>query len=418
MLRQSTVSYILTACVLLTFTVLVIQYEGRKARESLNGASGQVADAISDGIADGIERSIDKAAEVPGKIMRDARGVLLSDSTDTGTGKKAGSAENSSPNGVSRAKKASGDKRADPMPDGVATDDKPATPIPSGPKNADQPLATSDPKGSFPADVATTKVELNPEQLLRETVKVGQELAKTADDFGQEVLSLSLDEEVQLGKELNREVRRKHEVSSSSTATKRVRDLATPLLKHVEREGFSYTFTVLASPEINAFSHVGGYVYVNQGILKFTNDDAELQFVLAHEIAHIDLGHCRRGLAYAARAGDLAGNNGAGMVLQAYHLISLGYSEDQEHEADEWAFRRMITIGRTRDEALALTRHFARQFTDKLDRRSSLKYLPAAAVIADEIEKHLRSHPPAIERVRQLEGLGDTGSKETGSSSE
>ena len=410
MAKKSAVQFVIIALVLIAVSVVVIQHEGRKTREAINVASEQVADAIRDGIADGVERSIDKAAEVPGKIMRDARDVLLSDSTGTAPGRDAESPESPPSSEVSHPTKGNDHKTAESKPDVADTDAQPAAATSSEPTKAAPPLATSaqpqsTPESSRPADVPKTKVELNPDQLLRDSVKLGQELAKTADDVGQEMIGLSLAEEVQLGKEVNRQVCRQHKVASSSAATKRLRDLAQPLLKQVEREGITYTFTVLASPEINAFSHVGGYVYINQGILKFTSSDAELQFVLGHEIAHVDLGHCRRGLTYTVRAGDLAGGNGAAMVRQAYHLISLGYSEDQEFEADEWAFRRMITIDRTKEEALALTRHFARHFTDKAEKRSSVKVAPAAAVIADEIEKHLRSHPPASERVLRLEKL-------------
>jgi len=218
-------------------------------------------------------------------------------------------------------------------------------------------------------------------------------------------LGLSLAEEVRIGKDVNRQIVRQHKVATSSAATKRLRELAKPLLAHVEREGINYTFTVLASPEINAFSHLGGYVYVNQGLLNFAKNDAEVQFVIAHEIAHVELGHCRRGLTYTVRAGELTGGRGAELVQQAYHLISLGYSEDQEFDADEWAFRRMLKIGRTRDEALALPRHFVQHFADKTERRQSAEKNCPDAVIADEIEKHLRSHPPATERVRRLEKL-------------
>ena len=236
---------------------------------------------------------------------------------------------------------------------------------------------------------------------------MGQGLTKTADDVGQETLGLSLAEEIRIGKDVNRQVVRQHKVASSPAATKRLRDLAKPLLAQVKREGISYTFTVLVSPEINAFSHLGGYVYVNQGLLNFAKSDAEVQFVVAHEIAHVELGHCRRGLTYTVRAGELAGDQGADLVQQAYHLISLGYSEEQEFDSDEWAFRHMLKIGRTPDEALAMPRHFVEHFANKTERRQSADKNRPDGVIADEIEKHLRSHPAATERVGRLEKLAD-----------
>ncbi len=379
--------HILTAAAVIAFlalAVVVIQREGEKTRDSINDAGERIADGLRDGIADGVEHTIDKAAEVPGKVLRDAKDVLLPKPSGVGQDR-----ESKSPESVQRDE-ASHPVKAD---DSKTTESKP-TPAKS------QPTDTAKNK-------PTPSADLNPGQLLRDTIKLGQGLTKTADDVGQETLGLSLAEEIRIGQDVNRQIIRQHKVANSPTATKRLRELAKPLLAQVQREGISYTFTVLVSPEINAFSHLGGYVYVNQGLLNFAKSEAEVQFVIAHEIAHVELGHCRRGLTYTVRAGELAGGQGADLVQQAYHLISLGYSEEQEFDSDEWAFRHMLKIGRTQDEALALPRHFAKHFVDKTERRQSVDKNHPDAVIADEIEKHLRSHPPATERVRRLERLAD-----------
>jgi len=49
---------------------------------------------------------------------------------------------------------------------------------------------------------------------------------------------------------------------------------------------FDYTFKIVDSDEINAFSIPGGYIYVNKGLISFCESDDELAAVLAHEIAH------------------------------------------------------------------------------------------------------------------------------------
>ena len=47
------------------------------------------------------------------------------------------------------------------------------------------------------------------------------------------------------------------------------------------------------SDEVNAFSHPGGYVYVNRGLFDLIGEDEDyaLQFAVGHEIAHVDLQH-------------------------------------------------------------------------------------------------------------------------------
>ncbi|MFM9961006.1 MAG: M48 family metalloprotease [Planctomycetaceae bacterium] len=352
---QKSLGTISVVIALLALAIVVIQNEGKKTRESIKDAGQEIAKEVRGGIVDDVDREL----KSPESVRRDD---------------------------ASRPVKADDPKTPEPKP------------VPAKPQPTDTPKTAAKTK-------PTPSADLNPVQLLRDTVKLGQGLTKTADDFGQETLGLSLAEEIRIGRDVNRQIIRQHKVANSPIATKRLRDLAKPLLEHVKREGINDTFTVLASPEINAFSHLGGYVYVNQGLLNFAKSDAEIQFVIAHEIAHVELGHCRRGLTYTVRAGELAGGQGADLVQQAYHLISLGYSEEQEFDADEWAFRHMLKIGRTQDEALALPRHFAKHFADKTERRQSAEKNRPDAVVADEIENHLRSHPPATERVRRLEKL-------------
>jgi len=47
---------------------------------------------------------------------------------------------------------------------------------------------------------------------------------------------------------------------------------------------------ILEDPNINAANAGGGEFYVTTGLLERTNDD-QLRGVMAHEVAHADLGH-------------------------------------------------------------------------------------------------------------------------------
>lgn len=54
---------------------------------------------------------------------------------------------------------------------------------------------------------------------------------------------------------------------------------------------FQYTFKVVESNDVNAFSLPGGTIYVFDGLVKFCESDDELAGVLAHEIAHAEQRH-------------------------------------------------------------------------------------------------------------------------------
>lgn len=55
-----------------------------------------------------------------------------------------------------------------------------------------------------------------------------------------------------------------------------------------------FTFKVIDSNQINAFSLPGGFVYINSGLIMAADDEAELAAVMAHEIAHVAAHHAAR----------------------------------------------------------------------------------------------------------------------------
>lgn len=56
----------------------------------------------------------------------------------------------------------------------------------------------------------------------------------------------------------------------------------------------AFTVTLLNSPVENAFAVPGGYVYVTRALLALMNDEAELAFVLGHEVGHVAARHADR----------------------------------------------------------------------------------------------------------------------------
>lgn len=114
-----------------------------------------------------------------------------------------------------------------------------------------------------------------------------------------------------------------------------------------------FHFTVLDSPEVNAFALPGGYVYVTRGLLALANSEAELASVLAHEIGHVTARHSAQrynrsvGLALGgAILGVLTGSQQIGdLASQGGQLYLLSYSRDQEFEADQLGIRYLTAAG-------------------------------------------------------------------------
>lgn len=214
---------------------------------------------------------------------------------------------------------------------------------------------------------------------------------------------LSLDDERHLGRELHRLVLTANRRMETGSYDQRVEQVARGVLEHRSRKDVEYTFTVLDSDAVSAFSHPGGYVYVCRGLFDMFGEDENyvLEFVVGHEVAHVDLNHAVKFLE-GGNADEK--KRGVGTLLQFYLLIAFGYPEAQEFEADAWIFKRMSQEGRTRREQLAFLRKF-RKYAEEHGFASGGKLPDLEKTDASAVENHFRAHPAAWKRLARLESL-------------
>jgi Zn-dependent protease with chaperone function len=234
--------------------------------------------------------------------------------------------------------------------------------------------------------------------------------AKVVDDFGQSFVKLSVEDEKRWGKKLHEKVLAKHEVVHSAATAERIRKLAAPLIANLLRPEIEYTFTVLKSDpdDLNAFSIPGGYVYLHSAVLDFVRADEELQFLLGHEIGHVDLEHCAKKLAYGARVSDLTAPQLGDAVGTLHHFLSRPYRQDEEYDADYYAFVALIDAGRTRDQTLACTRRFDEYLRKKSGEAAPDGKQPSPGLfsaVMNKAQDHFSTHPPYQERLRRLEAI-------------
>ena len=161
----------------------------------------------------------------------------------------------------------------------------------------------------------------------------------------QDFVMMSEQQEIDLGCASAIEVRKQYKIYDNPSLQNYVNRVGQKIAAHSHRPNIHYTFTVLDSPEINAFALPGGYVYITRGILAYLNSEAEMAAVLGHEIGHVTARHGVRQQS-AAQATSLgitiasifvpelntqAGNDLSNLLGGA--LLS-GYGRDQELEAD------------------------------------------------------------------------------------
>lgn len=125
-----------------------------------------------------------------------------------------------------------------------------------------------------------------------------------------------------------------------------------------------YRVAILDSNEINAFATSGGHIFVTRGLINAARSEDELASVIAHEVAHIQLKHGIRAIRNSrvtqalmvtgtAAAGAATGmdvneltdifNETVGEIVQT--MVSSGYSQAQEFEADNTAMALMAAAG-------------------------------------------------------------------------
>ena len=104
---------------------------------------------------------------------------------------------------------------------------------------------------------------------------------------------------------------------------------------------------LMEDSHINAANAGGGEFYVTTGLLMKANDE-QLAGVLAHEVAHADLGHVTKlqnigtGTNIAAVLLNAFGVPGAGLVpIAGDLLIARPYGRDAEYAADRSEERRV-----------------------------------------------------------------------------
>ena len=104
--------------------------------------------------------------------------------------------------------------------------------------------------------------------------------------------------EIAEGKKAHAQVLQEYGVYPNPKLQAYVNGIGQRLAKQSERSQLEWHFTVLDSPEINAFALPGGYVYVTRGIMAYMESEADLAGVIGHEIGHVTARHaaaaCRR----------------------------------------------------------------------------------------------------------------------------
>jgi len=154
---------------------------------------------------------------------------------------------------------------------------------------------------------------------------------------------MSEQQEVQLGTEMDGEVRREMGLYDDSELQQYVEDVGRRLAAMSHRPDLPWHFAVVDQPAVNAFALPGGYIYLTRGILPFLDSEAEMAGVLGHEIGHVTARHAAAQYTKATSTGvGLAvlsilvpeARPYQGLAETAFGVLFLKYGRDDELQAD------------------------------------------------------------------------------------
>ncbi|BAY89599.1 MULTISPECIES: M48 family metallopeptidase [unclassified Tolypothrix] len=154
---------------------------------------------------------------------------------------------------------------------------------------------------------------------------------------------------VTLGQNIHQQVKQNYRLNSNSQTNAYVNRVGQRLARASNCSEIPFHFYVVQDSSINAFSTTGGYVYVNTGLLKATDNEDQLAAVMGHEIGHIcnnDLINKLKQSQLAQGAASLAGLDQSAVTAIAYKLaVDLPNSREAEYNADDKGLQYMKRAG-------------------------------------------------------------------------
>jgi len=159
---------------------------------------------------------------------------------------------------------------------------------------------------------------------------------------GRTELALSESWERSVGPQYHEQIMKEYTVYDDPELQAYVNKIGQRLAAKSHRPDLPFTFTLLDSPQVNAFAIPGGYVYVTRGIMAYMTKEAHLAGVIGHEIGHVTARHGAQRAAQQQVAGvgsaAVAIATGSSGLAQASNVLGgalmSGYGRTQELQSD------------------------------------------------------------------------------------
>ena len=163
-------------------------------------------------------------------------------------------------------------------------------------------------------------------------------------------------QEIQMGAQAHQDVLKEYAALDNPKLQAYVNEVGQRLAKQSHRPELKWHFTVVDSPDVNAFALPGGYVYITRGIMAYLNSEAELAGVVGHEIGHVTARHgvrqqsAQTATGFGAVLGSILvpglGNQAGATLLQTLaQSWTAGYGREHELESDRLGAQYLAKSG-------------------------------------------------------------------------
>lgn len=158
-----------------------------------------------------------------------------------------------------------------------------------------------------------------------------------------------------------------------------------------KKQGSRYHYEVfLERGGINAFALPGGVILVTPGLIDILDTEAQIASILAHEMGHVERGHCFDGVRFELISRKLGSRSLGEIADIAYGIATrIHFSKTQEAEADEWGFKLM-----------ASNLYYPPEMAAAFERLKGAHLNPSDRIgLPDPFRDYLDSHPPIELRI-------------------
>lgn len=174
-----------------------------------------------------------------------------------------------------------------------------------------------------------------------------------------DAMRLSPEDEMTMGQSVAINLTNKHDLVDNEKLTAYVTKVGLTVAG-AQADERNYTFGVVDTSDVGAYSGPGGYILITRGALELMEDESELAGVLAHEIGHVQAKHGLNAVRNQklTKAGVQAGTSVAASEMDPMdaqllgmadgvveNVLTKGYGRGQEGDADKRAVDMLVKAG-------------------------------------------------------------------------